>query len=97
MEVKTGDIMAELTGGCGFDGKFADTYSLFQVPEFLDGSGIRYSLDGKPYHYKWADYQDSFKLDEEKLPKGFIKCAVKPRLQAGEASHEQCLLQDLLF
>ena len=75
MEAKTGDIIAHISGGCGFDGKFADTYTIFEVPEKSkaeEGFAMRYRLDGKSYLYKWAHYENSFILDPEKLPEGFL-------------------------
>lgn len=72
VELKTGDLMAEITGGGCWDGKQFSSVKLWEVPRTRDGRGIKYTSEGKKTHFYRASASSAEKLDLDKLPEGFI-------------------------
>jgi hypothetical protein len=70
--LKTGDLMAETTGGGRWDMKSFTSVNLWEVPGTRDGRGIKYTSEGKKTYFYWASAKEAYKLDETKLPDGFV-------------------------
>jgi len=70
--LKTGDLMAEVTGGGSWDGKTFSSVKLWEVPGTRDGRGNTYTSEGEKTHFYWASARSAEKLDTKKLPEGFI-------------------------
>ena len=89
--LKTGDLMAEPTGGGCWDGKSFTSVKLWEVPGTRDGRGTEYTSEGKKTYFYWASASSAYKLDETKLPDGFVY-AFKHGLDS--VNIEDCFMAD---
>ena len=72
VRVRTGDLMAEVSGGGMWQGREFSSICLFEVPKVRDGHGYHYNNDGKRSLFAWASPTSSYTLDVTKLPDGFV-------------------------
>jgi len=72
VKVEIGDLMLEVRGSSSSNKKRYTSVSIYEIPSILDGRGTVYTVKGESTYYKWANPSDSYKLDLDKLPEGFL-------------------------
>jgi len=72
-QVKAGDVLMEFGRGSWYsDGITRYSITLWEMPEYYDGHGLRYSIDGTKRLYAWAYVGRSVRISEKNTPEGFM-------------------------